>query len=774
MLVEEGRRLARTGRYLDAADCFERGYRECLRAGHASLAARFLVYLANSRLALYQYRPAIEAYSEARRLAHATGDHKLARVLSINIAWLYRAQGALREAEQEVREALDGDRSAPAAEGLLLLADLHVQKNDLDGSLGLFHQALEQAERAGDGATAVRVLDWLGDALLSHGRLEEAEEALLDSYRRRVLGGTTVPALCYRNLATLKLAQGDTQAAQMLSERAFVAARNGAGLAPLWSLYYSRARVRQARGDLEGALADVHKAIDLIQNLRLAYLPADSVRTGAGVGLHTVYELGVEIAARGHRASRSAEAARIAFEMAEINRAIGLRETLGEFDQIRDRLAPEYWETLKRLSDAENLLFRTQSEAAKAQVRRLRLRLTEHEIAAGLAIPATARFRSSPVTAGNVQGALGPSEALFSFHLGRSDTHVWAISRERLEMHCLGSTARLGPRIAEFRRAVAGSSPDEVTALGAALYRLFFGGASEEILRKPDWLLLVDGVLFELPFAALVESGPNEEPVYLVERHSLRLLPGAAMLLAGGGETWRGPMLALGDAIYNRADVRWQSPEPERVLGRLWRPRMARGVEMARLAGSAREIERAAASYRAGGAPPILLAGPQASVRAFQEALEWEPSVLHLATHVIPSADNPAVGQIAMSLGPEGAPELLGMDDISALRARPQLVVMTGCSSGAGELLAGEGLWGLTRAWLRAGARCVTVTFWPVADHSGELLQAFYRQLGGAGPGGFAVRPERALQLAQKEMIRSGNWRSRPAHWAAFFVVSRN
>lgn len=770
-LALEGKRLAAQGRYFEAAESFRRGFEECERAGMRKEATPFLINWANCRLAVHQYREAMEAYLEARKRARADKDQRLESLVAVNLAWLYRAQGALGAAETALREVL---ARAGTPEAYALLADIRARKGDVEGAFSAFSQAVGLADDSGDSATAVRILDWFGDALLHHRRLEQAERVLLDSYRRRVLGGIPAPALCYRNLALLKLAQGDPVAAERLIDRAFQAARGGASLLPLWSLYFSRARVRLVRNQLQAALADVHRATELIQSLRLACLPADSFRTGAGAELHEVYALGVEVAARLYEQTRSPEFARRAFEMAELNRAVGLRETINDFERIRDRLPPAYWETLEQLSDAESLRFRQPGAEVSALTERLELRLTELETEAGLAAKPTNRFGGpggAPATVERIQAALRPSEALFSFHLGAQNACLWAVAPGEFEFHRLGPTPQLAEKVTAFRAAVIGSREAEARQLGQALFAAVYGRVGRRILTQPDWLLLVDGILFELPFAALAEPVPNRPAAYLVENHSLRLLPGAALLLSGQAEAWRGPMVALGDPIYNHADPRRERRLGgflERLVGSV--PRM----ELARLAGSGRELERAAASYPASEAPPILLTGPRATARAFREALAHRPSVLHLATHVVPSAQDAAVGQIALSLGPGGVPELLGVPEISVLRAPVQLVVMAGCSSGSGKQFAGEGLWGLTRAWLRAGAHRVTATSWPVMDSSGELLQSFYRQLGWTERRTYSRPPERALQLAQVEMIRSQGWKSRPAHWAAYFVVSRN
>ena len=108
------------------------------------------------------------------------------------------------------------------------------------------------------------------------------------------------------------------------------------------------------------------------------------------------------------------------------------------------------------------------------------------------------------------------------------------------------------------------------------------------------------------------------------------------------------------------------------------------------------------------------------------------------------------------------------------MRGDVGLVVLSGCSS-AGEALPAEGLMGLTRAWLAGGARAVIATQWPTPDDSGELFRSFYGALRALpGSGSYAVRAALALQQAQREMLRSGSWRSDPRYWAAYFVLGKD
>jgi CHAT domain-containing protein len=119
---------------------------------------------------------------------------------------------------------------------------------------------------------------------------------------------------------------------------------------------------------------------------------------------------------------------------------------------------------------------------------------------------------------------------------------------------------------------------------------------------------------------------------------------------------------------------------------------------------------------------------------------------------------------LAFSLDAHGSPGLLSASEIGMLHVPGALIVMTGCATGTGDARAGAGLLGLTRAWMTAGARAVVATHWPVPDTDGDLIPAFYRNLG-------ADSVAEALRRSQVEQIHSGTWQAAPSYWAAFQVT---
>jgi CHAT domain-containing protein len=209
--------------------------------------------------------------------------------------------------------------------------------------------------------------------------------------------------------------------------------------------------------------------------------------------------------------------------------------------------------------------------------------------------------------------------------------------------------------------------------------------------------------------------------------------------------------LGVGDPVYNSAD--------QRLPKNTARAR----VELPRLPGSGREVAACAALFP----ERSVLTGRQATLEALGTALNEDPDVIHVATHALPAPDSGPETLLALSLGPYGDLELLSPEWITSREVKARLVVMNGCRSGSGDIRPGEGLMGLTRAWLYAGAGAVMATYWPTLDDSGDIVTEFYRQWGGG-----AVPAEEALRRARKSMLAQGGWRAEPRYWGAYFLSS--
>jgi CHAT domain-containing protein len=141
---------------------------------------------------------------------------------------------------------------------------------------------------------------------------------------------------------------------------------------------------------------------------------------------------------------------------------------------------------------------------------------------------------------------------------------------------------------------------------------------------------------------------------------------------------------------------------------------------------------------------------------------------VHFATHGYLSTENPGSSAIVLSMVDEkGLPQpgLLTANEIYNLNLPAELVVLSACQTGLGKEIRGEGLIGLTRGFMYAGAARVVVSLWNVNDKAtAELMERFYK-----GMLKDHQRPAAALRAAQVEMLKQKAWQA-PYYWAAFVL----
>jgi CHAT domain-containing protein len=142
--------------------------------------------------------------------------------------------------------------------------------------------------------------------------------------------------------------------------------------------------------------------------------------------------------------------------------------------------------------------------------------------------------------------------------------------------------------------------------------------------------------------------------------------------------------------------------------------------------------------------------------------------IVHFATHGVLNTLRPELSGVVLSLIYERGVKqdgFLRLHDIYGLRLAADLVVLSGCQTALGKEIRGEGLIGLTRGFMYAGARAVVASLWQVDDEStAELMKRFYRGMLKENR-----RPADALRTAQLEMSRQKRW-SAPFYWAGFVL----
>jgi CHAT domain-containing protein len=859
-----------------------RGY-DLARLRHDDCASfSFLTGIGAARLFEFRYRAALDAFLGARDMAQRCGDPYAAGVSGVNLSSLYLQtwdiDSAVRAAEVGIANSKNARRSGAKAPNtsfrlplLLQLGRLHQMLGD-DRAAGFFEQAIEEARAQGDIAQEARAWDVLGEErlrLANAGRvdlqadepqgsgqdfparnssdLHLAEHHFNQAFRLRLLGDRADLGFSYARLGALKLAQRELDPAGQFTDRALAAEAKGEAGLPRYLLTHQRGEIRLALGDTVGALHDFAAAADQARLWRREVLPAPGSLVAANVELEKrIFQSFTETAAEEGLRTGDARLAAESFRAVELNRAESLRESQALAAVWRGKLPPEYWQNLAELRAEWSKTGHGDGPGGSSSGRseQLQLELTEMEAQAGLG-SLTNKFankfenfhgRTSLI---HFQQGLSKSELFLSVYLGDHGCYLWVVTRTTLSMHRLPAAKAIRSAVKRFREAVrrdadpdgrSRGSDDQAEQMGSRLYADLFGGLSAWEADHPEWLLSLDDALFQLPFAALVTEVRSSKMKYLVEQHSVQIVPGALSLigyLTGANREFRGVadgrvgknsqyylqedrrfppegtdskpgwFLGVGDPVYNTADPRWTAPRSARGWGAShpahpsaggFRGWFAYGAtagvdgvgQLSRLVGSASEVESSARNW--GTSSGTLLMGRDALRDRFLALAARRPAIIHLATHVVaPDATGLTNGLRSgakgrrtdalivfgldpMSHDPLGQTRALSTSEVGMLNVPGAVVSMTGCESGEGDIQAGAGLLGLTRAWQIAGARAVIATGWPVSDTNGELFAAFYRYLRNA-------TPAEALRRSQVEMIHSGTWRSAPRYWASYQVT---
>ncbi len=301
--------------------------------------------------------------------------------------------------------------------------------------------------------------------------------------------------------------------------------------------------------------------------------------------------------------------------------------------------------------------------------------------------------------------------------------------------------------------------------------------------RRTIWLV-PDGQLNMVPFAALPGEGPD---AYLIEDFTFSHLASGRELIRTKGQA---PHPAAGALLVGGIDYAKPEQPPAGRADDLPdpgdRPR-AEGLELLpvpALPATADEVARVAELLRTSqaGLMPRILTGKAASEAAVVAASPGK-RIIHLATHGFFSSEaqdgpprllNPLLQSGLVLAGPqagEAGDGLLTAEEVTAMDLRgTELVVLSACDTGLGEVVAGEGVMGLRRAFAQAGARALIMSLWTIPDRdTRQLMETFYERVV-EDPGGSKPIALRGAQLDAIARQRAAKGASDPRSWAAFIA----
>lgn len=686
-----------------------------------------------------------------------------------------------------------------------------LEKGELEKARDLFRAALDVYQGAEVEESNVSVArSNLAVAERQLGNLAEAKRQLamvLEIDRRTAPSGLRI-AKTFHELGFVAEYEGEPdKAAEWYQAALDIKTRLAPGSETEASTWSRLGRVRRVQGDLSGAEDALQQSTDaLADQVEMLGRIFGSREAFMSNNVETFRELISLQVARGAytEAFRTTERFRgrvFLIQLAE--RPLLFAETPPDLVASRDRLAVKYD---RNLIEVQRLCAVVEQASACSSLRqeavRLRDELSHREAEILASSPRLAALRSPrALDLLEARTALDQGTLVLSYVTGEEKSYLFALSPgvEITVYEIPVSETEIHQQVERFRKAISlvrrrsnGRNPwfREQQRLGKALYNQLLAPAADLIASADRVLILADGSLHYLPFAALIREVRSADgqvrDEYLAEWKPLYSALSVNVFAklkkqrrdrVAGMESDAALLAAFGDPLYSRglqpgaagtiAEYRLRAVARRRI--RRFKP----------LPFTRREVDRIGRLF-----PPsrtrVFMGSDATEERVF--AIGPSAQILHFATHAYVDEHVPLNSALVLTLA-EQSPEdnenglLQVWEILERLRLDADLVILSGCETALGEERGGEGLVGLTRAFQFAGARSVIASLWSVQDQAtAELMIRFYKHFQ-AG-----ATKDVALQRAQIELIRgpievvdeSGDVvlleASPPFYWAGFQV----
>jgi CHAT domain-containing protein len=680
--------------------------------------------LAAAMTCLRQFDLATSHYQEAQAIAKQIKDRLIESQALTGLASVAFEKDQLPDASRLLKNALklqEFEKNERAqAETLRLIGRIHERQGSAAVARSTYEQALALYRNASDSQDdQAQLLCLLSHLALVAGQKQEASDRAIEAVK----------------LTTIK--SGDVR----------------------WCAHLALARAQRALGQLEDARKSYIRAMTMVEKQMLS-LTADALRIAYMEDRQAPYREGADTLIRLGRLEE-------AFELSERARARGMLNLLGEGAQAeRKEITPEQLKSLEAANQAikesslklnSDALSDAERQAAQTQLQQAKQR--REQIWLEMQMARRSRY-VSPASLHQVQASLlGSNATLIEFTLGDEQSCAWLVSATDLRCVALPAKREIEQKVTEFLNATT-TKPSSLTLKRALAHHLELAGQVFEMLLgqfRPQLqtghrlLIAPDGILHYVPFGALA-SGNR----YLIEDNEIVYTPSASVFCllteprAGPDASEQLDLLAIGDPAFDL--------QPS-AMGPL------AGVSLPRLLKTRDEVQGIGELFPAARRTIYL------DQQATEEALKREPlrryQRIHFATHSIIDERYPARSGMVLTRDKNGQEDgVLTVDEIAQLELHCRLVVLSACQTGRGRLAVGEGMVGLARAFLYAGAQSVAVTLWNVSDISTEtFMKGFYRQQA-AG-----ANPLAALREAKLELLHSKTVTRHPYYWAPFVLV---
>jgi CHAT domain-containing protein len=761
-------------------------------------------------LSLGGYPQSLNAYNQALSLSKIIGNRRTQTITLIKIGRFYRDLQDYPQALNYYQQALSISRTTGNCKdevgSLIGISNSHLNSGD-------YQQAIKVANQALDLSRNLYILKLIKEANvfyilakveIKQGNYSQSLEYAQKARNLALKSGfrDSAPYLINPIAEAYASLKETEKAIQTYQEQ--LALYNEIGLLPEQAKsLYNIAKLQRQNNQLPAALTEIDKAITIIENIRKEVASQD-LRTSFFATVQDYYQLKIDILMELHKKDPSKGYDALALNASERSRARGLIELLTEARaDIRKGVDPKLLAEERRLrwkfdalakrlqelpSNQEN-----QRPALKKEIETLLNQQKELQTKIRTSSPKYAALQyPEPLNLPQIQQQLDKDTLLLQYSLGEERSYLWAITPNSFDSYELPGREKIKAPTGKFSELLKKCqyincqelSTDqkakdfaEITQAATELSKLILTPAAEK-LGKKRLVIVADGALQEIPFAALSEPQPgksNYQP--LLVNHEIVHLPSVTAIATHRKDLHNRPpapktLAVLADPVFAADDERLTGKPPS--LG----PEL--NLEQSSLQRSAKNLNRTGwnrlPGTRAEAQQILKLVSPDQSLQAFDfdanynfvtnQKLKQYRFIL-FATHGFADPINPeSSGIVLAQFNKQGKPQTPGtlrLGDIFNLDWDADLVVLSACETGVGKDVQGEGLVGLTRGFMYAGAKSLVVTLWQVNDTAtSQLMPQFYTTMLQQ-----KTSPAVALRQAQLNLWRQDRWRN-PYYWAAF------
>jgi CHAT domain-containing protein/tetratricopeptide (TPR) repeat protein len=739
---------------------------------------------------LHDYQKAIAYYEKALPLHHALGNRRQEGQTLNNIGAIFGQQNDYQQAITYLQRAKEiwqeQKNTLQVITALTNIGAAYNGLNEYQKAVDYYQQALAGWRSVKNQTGEATALNNLSQTFNNLGKKSEAREYAAQALAISLeIGDRRVQTESRATIATISRYQGDYKEARQQIERL------------LAGVEADRATIR-GQSSRTSWFAEFREFYDLYLDILMRQREAGYEAAAFGVSENFRARSLLELL------KESGAVLRRNVDPALVARELRLREKIEAASDAQRKLSGAQATTeRKEQLQRELTLLTAEYEQVQSEIR------LRHPQYAALTWP-------HPLTLPEIQRqSLDKETLLLEYALGDENSYLFAVTPNSISAFTLPKrevieraakryyqqvTALGSPRIfntAKEKQAWLNQINQECQSAAAALSQTLIEPA-KHLLGTKRLMIVGDGILHYVPFAALpspsrpIAPSPRRPAAFtpLIVDHEIVTLPSAstlAVLRSEMGQRKPAPktIAVFADPVFEREDERLKAdlaqatPPKNSATAPLNEPNPLRGAieEFVEESGDPKNGRLPRLPSTRAEALAILALAPEsermvkldfdANYDVVTSAELQSYRYIHFATHGLLNNANPELSGLALSLLDQDGRERNGFlrtMDVSNLRLAADLVVLSGCRTGLGKEVTGEGMLGLTRAFLYAGTRRVVSSLWQVNDvATAELMKRFYQGM----LGDERLSPSTALRVAQIAMWKSKRW-SFPYYWAAF------